>query len=494
MEEQSPFRLLSSGIEKLDLALGGGLPEFSFNVLTGEPGSGKTILAHQIAFANGTPDRPALYFTMLGESSLKRLRYQQKFSYFDVARVGESILFEDLSSEALKGDLYRLLDLVMERVEKVRAGVVIIDSFRTVLGSRSKPGDEDFLHQLALRLTNAEATTILVGEYVGDELQHNPVFAIADGVIGLRQSVIRNSMVRKLRIHKLRGMDLQPGLHTFRITSDGIAFFPRMISPVDKTIDSQASSELISIGNPELDEMLGGGILEGSSILVAGPSGSGKTTVGLQFIAEGVKKGVPGVLALFEETVPTYRQQAMGFGIDLQKMIDAGLLELVYIRPLDLSVDETLYAIQSGIERVGARRVVIDSITALENALAPTFREEYRESLYRLIGAMTAARITILMTVEITTSYQQLEFTPHAISFLTHDLILQRYFEVEGQLRTFLSIIKTRGRKHSRELREYQITSNGIEIGDALREFQGVITAVPQRVAPKRRRGPRDRK
>ncbi|MFL6247321.1 MAG: RAD55 family ATPase [Thermoanaerobaculia bacterium] len=472
------IRRLTTGIEKLDLVLGGGIPEFSFNIIMGEPGSGKTTLAHQIVFANASKERPALYFTVLGEPTIKMLRYQQQFSFFDASKVNESIHFANLAELALGGDLSKALDAIAEQMERIQPSLVVVDSFRTLVGPSSMDRVQDFVQKLAVRLTSSQATTFLVGEYTDGE--HSPVFTLADGTIALSQNVIRNSMVRKLRILKMRGADPQPGMHTVRIGDDGLEVFPRMIKPVEAS-QMVVSRKMISTGVAGVDEMLGGGTFEGSSLIIAGPAGSGKTTVGIHFIAEGVRTGEPGVMAIFEETVPKYIAQAEGFGMDLQKMVDSGQVEIVYIRPLDLSVDETLYAIQAAVERVGACRVVIDSLTAMENALAPTFKEDYAESLYRLIGALTGDGISILMTVETITSYDELQFTPHAISFLTHDILLLRYYEVDGQLKTFMTVIKTRGRKHSVDMRAFQITDKGIIVGRVLNDMQGLITAVPQR-------------
>jgi circadian clock protein KaiC len=164
----------------------------------------------------------------------------------------------------------------------------------------------------------------------------------------------------------------------------------------------------------------------------------------------------------------------------LDGIIKQRLLEVVYVRPLDLSVDETLYAIQSAVDRIQARRVVLDSISGLEAALAPAFKEDFLESLYRLLGALTGVGVTILLTVEVLEPYNEMRFSPHTISFLTHDIVLQRYYEFEGELRTFMTVIKTRARPHSRELRPYEVTSRGIVVGEPLTHLTGVITAVPR--------------
>ncbi|HEV8426997.1 MAG TPA: ATPase domain-containing protein [Pyrinomonadaceae bacterium] len=478
------IKRLPSGVPRLDVVLGAGVPEYSFNLVAGDPGSGKTTLAHQFMFANATEEHPAIYFTILGEPALKMLRYQQQFSFFDHNKVNKSIHFINLSQEALDQDLGHVLEHIVAQVEKIKPGIVIVDSFRTLVRATSEVKPEgmsltEFVQRLAIHLTSWQVTSFLIGEYVEHEMQKNPVFTLADGIIVLTQNTERNSMVRQLQVPKMRGQSPQPGRHTVRINHDGLQIYPRMIKPIEEA-QTDLPSRTISTGVTGLDEMLGGGTLTGNSILIAGASGSGKTTLAIQFIAEGVKHGEPGVIAIFEETIPKYLDQAKGFGIDLEEMMKQGDLEMVYIRPLDLSVDETLYTIQEAVERIGATRVVLDSISGLQAALAPTFEQDFRESLYRLLGAMTGVGITVLMTVEVTENYNELRFTPHVISFLTHDIVLQRYVEIEGQLRKMMTVIKTRGRKHSSDLRAYEVTQEGIVVGEVLRSYRGLITSVPQ--------------
>lgn len=498
--------VLRTQVSGLDLVMGGGIPEYSFNIISGAPGTGKTTLAHQIMFANASPERQAVYFTVMGEPPIKMLRYQQQFSFFDPAQVGKTIHFVNLSHEAMEEGLERTLQRIVEEVERRNAGIVVVDSFRTLARSASATADIDvgrFVQRLALRLTAWQATTFLIGEYAAEELEATPVASISDGIFELSQQVVRNSMVRRLRIVKVRGQEPQPGLHTIRIGADGVQVFPRMLKPVDTELKT-TSSKKISTGVPGLDELLGGGTLRGNVLMLAGPSGAGKTTLATQFIAEGVRRGEPGVIAAFEETPPKYAEQASGLGFEMEKMIKDGMVDLVYLRPLDLSVEETLYAIHQAVDRVKAKRVVIDSLTALEIALAPQFKEDVRESLYRLLGVLTGAGITVLMTIEITESYTELRFSPHAVSFMTHDIILQRYIELDGELKTVITVVKTRGRAHKRELRSYEITDRGVVVGDRIRGYEGVITAVPRfigdrpavklarpKAAQKRRRKPR---
>ncbi|MEP6922565.1 MAG: ATPase domain-containing protein, partial [bacterium] len=234
-----PIRQLPTGVPGLDEILGGGLPEFSFNIIAGAPGCGKTTLAHQIMFATATPERPALYFTVLGEPAIKMLRYQQQFAFFDHDTMDESIRFINLSHVVMEQDLGAVLDAIMKEIEASKAGIVVVDSFRTVvrkaLNSTSEMELQGFVQRLALNLTSWHATTFLIGEYVEGELRDNPVFTVADGLFWLYQSVERNSIVRKMQVMKLRGQESVPGMHTFRITNAGLQTFPRTFGLVGQS-------------------------------------------------------------------------------------------------------------------------------------------------------------------------------------------------------------------------------------------------------------------
>jgi circadian clock protein KaiC len=482
--EKVPLKLLSTGVPGLDEVLGGGLPEYSFNLVAGSPGSGKTTLIHQLAFANATPEAPAVYFTVVGEPPLKMLRYQQQMEFFDGSKVSDAIRFIDLSQEVLQGDLERVLQRLIEHVTELSPSIVIVDSFRTVLRGVAGKRDAElelqgFLQRLALHLTSWQVTSFLIGEYGESEMHDNPVFTVADGILWLSQHRERNSVVRKLEVVKMRGLPAVPGLHTFRISSAGVQVFPRTTSRA-ASHDRFLQGTRAGFGIPKLDQLLGGGLPAGDATLIAGPSGAGKTLLATHFVAEGYAKGESSVLAVFEEYPEDYIARAHQLGFDLGKMVDEGRLELLALRPLDLSADEILLRVQEAVTRVDAKRLVFDSINGLELSLAPTFREDFRESLYRLVGRLTGGGVSVLLTVEVMESFSEIKFSPHAISFLSQNIIFLRYVEIEGRLRTLMGVVKMRRSAHGRELYEYTIGDHGLEMRDVLRNYQGVLTGVPR--------------
>ncbi len=479
MHNKVPIRSLPSGVPGLDEVLGGGFPEFSLNLIVGGPGTGKTTLGHQIMFANAGPERKAIYFTVIGEPPLKMLRYMQQMSFFDPDKVEDSIRFIHLGREAREGGLENVLARIVSEVEDSEPAIVLVDSFRSVLrraheGGRGELAVQDFTQRLALHLTSFEATTFLLGEYGNDE-NETAVFTVADGIMWLSQDVERNSVVRKLNVQKQRGRAQIPGLQTMRLTSDGLMVFPRIPVPHQGSGSASPLDHRLSTGVAELDGMLGGGIPRGYSVLLVGPSGSGKTVLSNKFIEAGVVAGEPGVIAVFEKRPDDYLH-TISRGPAFARFLEEKKLEIVYVRPLDLSIDETLTAIRDAVLRVGAKRVVIDSLSGLELALAPTFRDDFRESLYRMVGALTGMGVTVVSTAELPDAFTLLQFSAHGIAFLSDAIVMQRYFEAEGELKRAISVIKVRGSQHSKLLRAYEVDDAGnLRIGSPLASYAGIL-------------------
>lgn len=477
MQKKVPIRLLQTGVPGLDTILGGGLPEFSFNLLAGTPGAGKTTLAHQIMFSAANSARRAVYFTVLGEPPLKMLRYQQQFAFFDADKIGKSIRFVNLASELLKGDLSKVLKTILQEVEAESPSLVFVDSFRSImLATKGHPRGENqlqhFVQELGMHLTSWEATTFLVGEYDSGD-QSNPIFTVADGLIWLTQDTYQGSMVRKLEIKKMRGQATLPGEHTFRIDGQGMRTFPRAILQAHSASKPKAAPprtlKRISMGVARLDEMLGGGLPRGYSLLVAGPSGSGKTILATEFLAEGVRRGEDGVILAFEKS------PGLALSPTLDPLVHSGKVGIISTRALDLSIDATVYELTEMIHRLNAKRVVIDSLSGFELALAPTYRADFRDSMYRMISVLTGLGVSVLATSELEDRYTDLRFSPYGTAFLTDAIILERYVQLEDELRRCIAVVKVRNSDHSKELREFRIVKGRLVIGDAIRGYEGLL-------------------
>jgi circadian clock protein KaiC len=479
MNEKVTIRRLRTGIPGMDDLLGGGLPEFSFNLIVGAPGSGKTTLAHQLMFSLANPDSRALYFTVLGEPTLKILRYQQQFAFFDIGKVDESIRFINLSVDLLEGDFERVLTRINEEVRDFNPSVAFVDSFQSVIQganpeAQGLAAQQRFVQQLGLQMTNWQATTFLIGEFLSPALKSNPVFSVADGILWLTQNMHDNVMMRNMQVVKMRGQAQSPGLHSFRIGSKGIQVFTHAIvkqAATDALPNKGSVSEVrLTMGIPGLDAMLGGGLPSGYSLLVVGPSGSGKTILATEFLAEGAYRGELGIIAMFEKS-PS--QLING---KLNTLVKAGQVGWF---DLDLSIDQTFHDLIEMTERMQAKRVVIDSLSEFELALAPEFCESFRSLLYRMVAELTGKGVTVLMTSQLEDRYTDLRFSPFGYSFLTDAIIVQRPIEIEGQSKRVLSVVKVRGSWHSKDTRLFDIYKEGIVIGETLPGYTGILSGRP---------------
>jgi circadian clock protein KaiC len=450
---------LLSGHPRLDAVLGGGLPANAINMLIGLPGTGKTILAQQYLFANATPERPGFYLATVSEPFDKILRYGQALRFFDPEAVGHSVFYDDLGTVLNQRGLAGVLEQVSALIKERRPGMIVIDSYKALSAYAEAAEFRRFLHDFAGRLSAFPASSFWIGEYGEDEVAMAPEFAVTDAIISLSTTRAAERETRSLRVLKLRGSEFAPGQHAYRISANGIDVFPRLADPIDITT-YPLDGDRHSSGIAALDEMLADGYWPGASTLCAGPSGSGKTLMGLHFIFNGVRQGEPGVLATLQEHPTQLARILQGFGWS----VDEEGVELMYRSPVDIYVDEWVYELLETVDRTGARRVLIDSLTDLQ--LASPDEARFREYMYSLVQRLSRQGVSLFMTSELPDLFHVRRLSEFGVSHLADNVVLLQYIRDQSTIRRALTVLKTRASRHEPEIREFRITPEGIVLGD----------------------------
>jgi circadian clock protein KaiC len=451
---------LSSGHRRLDDLLGGGLWADAITLITGAPGTGKTLLAQQFVFANATEERPALYVSTVSEPLEKILRYGRSLTFFDETAVGRSVFYEDLGGLLDERGLPAFAERLTILLEERQPAMLVVDSFKALHAFAREASDfRWFLHDFAARITASGSSALWVGEYRADDIAREPEFAVADAIVELSSLRTNEREMRVLQVLKLRGSDFRSGQHAYRLSNRGIDVFPRLADRSDLT-PYPIQEQRVTSGIPALDSMLDEGYWPGACTLVAGPSGAGKTVMGLSFICAGAKLGERGLIANLQENPSQLERTARGFGWAL----DDPNVFVHYRSSVDLYIDEWVHEVLERAQELDIKRLVIDSLGDLQFASIDPVR--FREYVYSLVQRCSRLGISVLMTMEVPDLFHLSRLSENGISNLSDNVVLLQFLRDESRVKRALTILKTRASLHEPEIREYLITSAGIVLGD----------------------------
>jgi circadian clock protein KaiC len=470
--------VLSTGIPSFDLILGGGIPSRQSIIVSGSPGTGKTVLCSQIAFAQAERGIPVIIATVTSEPHDKLVSDLQDFRFLNRARIGEEVFF--LSTYPwLKKGAKEAKDLILSTVRERGARLLFMDGIRSL---RELWQDEsklrEFLYELAVGLSASECIGLFTSEYPLHRLLDFPEATTLDGIISLSTREVGPRRIRRIEVAKLRGRAHLNGEHLMQISQDGIRVTPRLESCVHADMDYLPSGERAVFDLPQLDAMLGGGLPYRSTTLIAGSMGVGKTLLALHFAAAGARRGEPVHFLSFLEPRDKLLARARGIGLELSPLVERGLLQIEYRPPLDIEADQLVAETLGRLTETKARRLVIDSINDLEHTLVDEKR--LRELLAAFIIELRRLGTTALFVKEVPKlASLELDFSDTPTSMVAENLLFLRHVELRSRLHRLISVLKMRDSGYDGSLREFAISPEGLRILDPIPTTGGLLTGTP---------------
>ena len=477
-----PLVRLPTGVPGLDTVLRGGFLRGGLYLITGAPGTGKTILVNQLTFHHVAAGGRVVYVTLLAELHTRMLIHLQTLSFFDPSPIGDALVYLSGAPALEQGGLRGLLQLLQQAMRDHRASLVILDGLATAQATAESPlAFERFLQQLHAFLDLSTATGVLVTP--GDGAREHPEEPLVDGLLELSDQYVGLRASRELDVRKFRGTDYLRGRHNFRITADGITIHPRTESLLASAEAVAAADRVrLAFGVPALDTMLGGGLWSSSTTMVQGPPGSGKTLLGLHFLAAGARAGEAGLHFGFYETPTRLIDKAAQVGLDVSSFAADGRLEIVWQSPLEEILDALAERLLDAVRRRPVRRLFIDGLNGFQ--AAAIYPERLSRFCTALMHELRRLDVTTLVAVETRRlESEELEVPINDLSAVVENIVFLRYREEVGRRMRLLSILKVRESAYNSTLRAFTITDQGIAIAPAAAALEHTTAAPPRRAA-----------
>lgn len=476
---------ISTGNAGLDIILKGGLTPNRLYLLEGAPGSGKTTLALQFLREGVARGERVLYITLSetrDELRAVAASHDWDLEGFDVFEFNSVDEFlgggrEQSIIHPWEMELGETVRLIQEEVERVRPTRVVFDSLSEMRLLAQDP--LRYRRQvLALKqfFAGRASTVLLVDDMTGShDVRDAHLHSLCHGVVTLERLTLEfGAARRRMQVQKLRGIDFTAGFHDFVIRKGGLDIFPRLIAAEHK---ADFVEEPMPSGIAELDDLMAGGPLRGTNVLISGPAGAGKTTIALQYVQAACAREEPVTLFQFDERVSTLMSRAAAFNLDLKAHVDSGCMVMQQIDPAEISPGEFATRVRREVELRGARVIVIDSLNGYMAAMPQ--EQQLLLQMHELLSYLSQ-RGVVSFLINPQHGLVGTMATNLNISYIADSVILLRYFEAGGRVRKAISIIKNRGGMHEDSIREFRIDRGGLRIGEPLVDFRGILTGTPE--------------
>lgn len=473
----------SMGVPGLDAVLDGGLPSSRLYLIQGDPGVGKTTLAMQFLLEGARKGEAGLYVTL--SETREEIELVARSHGWDLSQI---TLYElSTIEEQIRGDsestffhpseveLNRTVGALIAEVERVNPVRVVFDSLsemrmlaETALRYRRQ------ILQLKQFFSGRNCTVLLLDDRSSGshDLQ---VESIAHGVVCLSSESPEYGVSRRqLRVLKMRGSEYREGSHDMILKRGGLTVFPRLVAGEHHR---EFVRDNFPSGNTELDALLGGGLGRGTSNMFMGPPGTGKSTLTLQFVVAAAKRGEKSLMFIFDETIGTLMNRASQIGLDLDEPIRTGMIQIAQMDPAEISPGELVHRVRHGVADEGVKMVVIDSINGYVNAMPEA--KYLTLQLHEMLAYLNQQGVITIMVLAQQGMIGSMKATVD-LTYLADTVVLSRFYEFRGEVKTAVSVIKKRSGNHERTIREICFNGNGISLGEPLRKLQGVLTGVPE--------------
>ncbi len=473
------MKMIPTGIKGLDMVLNGGFNHPSTVLVAGTAGAGKTTLAMQSLFNAAREGETCLFISAISEPVAMMESFVSSYSFFDYSLLEKKkIRLFNIEENLLRAGAAEILKFIEEKIQMYKPGILAIDPVTVLAEARENRFEQRlFLFEFLTRMKSWNLLVLLTGEFAMESLKQSPASYLVDCVIYLSEDFIEDKSERYLSVIKMRGRNYISGRHTYKLDNKGIFVFPRSLP--EPEFRKPISTTKISTGVEGLDSMLKGGLLKDSVILFSGSPGTGKTIFGLHFIYEGASKKEPGLIISFEEWPDKLIRTANSFGWDFATLEKEGKVRFLYFSPVLFHADEHAMLIKETLKKYNIKRVFFDAVGNLETALPDAIKR--RDYIHALTSYFSSQEVTTLLTSEIPELFGAVRLTLEALSGTFDVIVLLRHVEIEGQMKKALSVLKSRGTDHDKEIREFEITTKGIEVKVALKGFENVLAGMARR-------------